>query len=184
MALHRLTGLALVGALALGVSACGDDSPAPSPRTSSAAASPTPTATGPAAPVLPDLAARNDGVGAKAFVKFYFAALTYAMKTGDVELAASASGPKCAACRKMLDNIRSAYSDGGRITGGGWIVRRMQDVDDRTDGKHIFVFVVQEPQKYLDAGGGAVDHLERKKYAMELLVVWHAGWTIREVALL
>ena len=184
MALHRLTALALAGALALGVSGCGDDSPAPAPSTSSAAASPTPSATGPAAPVLPDLAARHDAVGAKAFVKFYFAALTYAMKTGETKLAANASAEGCSACNKMLGNIRSAYSQGGRISGDGWVVRRMQDVDDRPDGAHIYVLVVQEAQKYLGSDGRVVDNLQRKKYPMELLVVWRGGWTIREVALL
>lgn len=184
MALHRLTALAVVGALALGVTACGDDSPSPSPSTSSAAASPTPTSSGSAAPVLPDLAARNDAVGAKAFVKFYFSALTYAMQTGEMDLAAGASAKRCTACNKMLANIRSAYAEGGRITGNGWIVRRMQDVDDRPDGAHIYVLVVQEPQKYLDAKGRLVDNLERQKYPMELLVVWREGWIIREVALL
>lgn len=184
MALHRLTALALAGVLALGVSACGDDTPPPKtpPGTTPASASPSPT--GPVAPVLPELAKREDAVGAKAFVKHWFRAVTYAMQTGDTEAVGDVSSPDCTTCTEMQKNITTAYADGGSMAGKGWRISRLQDVNDRPDGAHVFVFVIQAPQKYLDAAGAVIDRLPEKKYAMEVLAQWDEGWTMREVALL
>lgn len=182
MALHRLTALALTGALALGVSACGEDSPSPAPRTSSAASSPTPTA--PAAPVLSDLATRHDDVGAKAFVKFYFAALTYAMKTGDTEPVSSISTDDCNTCSKLIGTIEATYAEKGSLSGNGWTVLALRTVDDRPDGAHVYGFVRQSSQMQRDSTGSVVAHTPDKKFGIEVLAVWESGWRIREVALL
>lgn len=184
MALQRLTALALVGALALGVSACGDDSPSPAPSTSSAAASPTPSATGPAAPVLPELAARNDAVGAKAFVKYYFEALTHAMKTGETQLVADISDRACKTCSKLIKSVHTAYEGGGMLVGDGWSIDGVRTVDDRPDGEHVYGFVTQAPQAYVDKSGNVVKRYDGKKFGVETLVRWRDGWVMREAVLL
>lgn len=184
MALHRLTALALMGALALGASGCGDDSPSPSPRTSSTAASPTPSSTGPAAPVLPDLATRKDEVGAKAFVRFYFAALSYAMKTGDTRGVADISHTACKTCSELMESIRTAYDGGGTLAGKGWSVDGVRSVGDRPDGEHVYGFVTQAPQNYLDKSGRVVKRYDGKKFGVETLVQWKGHWVMREAVVL
>lgn len=185
MALHRLTALALVGSLALGASGCGDDSPSPAPSTSSAAASPTPTATatGPAAPVLPELASRKDAVGAKAFVKFYFAALTHAMKTGDTELMDKFAAKDCETCVGIAKKIRRIYDAGGRNDGGGWQIGRLQYMNDSTDAlHHMIVSVTQPPQRLIDQTGKVRQQDPRTDF---LFNVWASqgtnGWRLREI---
>ena len=160
MALHRLTALAVVGALALGVSSCGDDSPSPAPSTSSAAASPTPTATGPAAPVLPDLATRHDAVGAKAFVKYWFDAANFAIATGDVAPVHAVSTDDCGSCRSLIGSVKRVYAAGGRIEGGRLEVDRLEH-DGRVPAP-TFRFALrlrQQPKREI-AKTGTVAHEE------------------------
>lgn len=183
MALHRLTALALVGALVLGASGCGDDSPSPSPRTSSAAASPTPTSTGPAAPVLPDLATRKDEVGAKAFVKYWFAAVTYAMQTGDADLIETVSTQDCKTCVGLARQIRHLRDEGGYIEGGGWTVGGINPGTERADASRVYrLFVEQAKQSLFDESGGRVSHTARTGFAADAVVVWNDGWKMRELA--
>lgn len=186
MALHRLTALALSGALALGVTACGHDSPPQTaPRTTPATASPSPTgpATEPAAPVLPDLAARKDAVGAKAFTRFYFAALTYAMKTGDTGLMDQYAAEDCETCAGIATKIRRIYDAGGRNDGGGWPISRMQYMNDSTDAlHHMIVSVTQPPQRLIDETGKVRQRDPRTEF---LFNVWASqgttGWRLREI---
>lgn len=183
MALQRLTALALVGALALGVSACGDDSPSPAPSTSSAAASPTPSATGPAAPVLPELAARNDAVGAKAFVKHWFAAVTHAMQTGDADLIEEFSTRDCKTCAALTRKIRHLQDEGGYIEGGGWTVGGINEGTERADASRVYrLFVEQAKQSLFDETGDRVADTPRTGFTADVVVVWHDGWKLRELA--
>lgn len=185
MALHRLTALALTGALALGVSACGDDSPSPAPSTSSAAASPTPSksASGPAAPVLPDLAKRHDEVGAKAFVKYWFAAVTYAMQTGDADALVEVSTTDCKTCAGLAKRIRTLEAEGGHIEGGGWTVGGMNEGVERADESRIYrIFVQQAKQTLFDEVGDQASVTPRTGFAADALVVWRGAWKMRELA--
>lgn len=187
MALHRLTALALTGVIALGASACGDDTPpetAPSTSTSSAAASPSPTTTGPVAPVLPELAKRQDAVGAKAFVKYWFAALTYAMQTGDTTEVERVSASNCETCKQLIKSVHDAYGGGGTLSGTGWTVDGLRSIDDRGDGEHVFGFVKQSPQRYLDKSGAVVKRYKGRKFGVETLITWDTHWVMREAVVL
>ena len=179
MALRRLTALALAGVLALGASGCGDDSPTPTPGTSSAAASPTPS--GPVAPVLPDLASRNDAVGAKAFVKYWFATLTYAMHTGHTDLVAASSAKECATCSGIASGIADIYGSGGQIEGGNWVP--ISFVSDPSAPKPLLRWLVQVRQARhevvgAEAGNGPV---AKRVFSMRVSVVWRSNrWLLQE----
>jgi hypothetical protein len=182
MALHRLTALALAGALALGVSACGGETPPETaPSTTPATASPSPTATGPAAPVLPELAKREDAVGAKAFVKFYFAAVTYAMKTGDTESLMAVSAKECNTCGNLIQRIDQIYETGGRVEGGRWAA--IAFVEDPGAPKPLLRWLVQVKQakhRILGAKSGNGPVAE-KFFALRVSVVWRdERWMLQE----
>ncbi|HSX67267.1 DUF6318 family protein [Nocardioides sp.] len=177
MALQRLTTLALVGALALGVSACGDDSPSPAPSTSSAAASPTPSATGPAAPVLPELAARNDAVGAKAFLRYWVSSVSYAMKTGDTTGLLRASTKECKSCAKIASEIDSIYAGGGHLEGGGWrIVAIEPDPRLKPPLYRLAVRLVQASQRVVDGSGAVTSRRAQEEALFFAGVRWEAGF--------
>lgn len=177
MALHRLTALALAGALALGAAGCGDDSPAPAPSTSSAAASPTPSTTGPAAPVLPDVAARNDAVGAKAFVKYWFEAVSFAMHTGDTRLFMAVSAKDCKTCTNLNAKILSMYRSRQRLVGGGWrVVGVEQDPKSKAPFWRFAVKVSQLPQKVVDRRGKVVSRDPQDQALFYAGVQWRDGF--------
>lgn len=183
MALQRLIALALTAALALGVSACGDDSPSPAPRTSSAAASPTPSASGPAAPVLPNAATRNDAVGAKAFVKYWFEAMTYAMHTGHTEPFVAVSAAECSTCAGVARGIKDVYEGGGRIEGGNWVP--LAFVDDPSAPKPLVRWLVQVSQAQHTIIGAKTGNgpVAKRQFAMRISVVWRDGhWVLQEAA--
>lgn len=184
MALHRLTALALVGALALGASGCGDDSPAPSPRTSSAAASPTPTpSAGSAAPVLPDLATRKDEVGAKAFVKYWFAAVTYAMQTGDTQPFIAVSAKECTTCSNLKRRLEEIYGAGGSTKESRWELASGLAPDPSADWPfRRFLVQVRQPKHVLRTKNGH-QQVPTKVFPMRVTVVWRqGGWQFQEGA--
>jgi hypothetical protein len=136
----RSAAAAAVVAAALLLAGCAGGAPAdpgtvPSTPTGSATASPsatpTPTpsavykpadASGPAqnvpVPVLPEVAKTETKEGAEAFAKYWFSVLSYAYETGDTEHLSALSGPDCVFCNGLVDNIKTAWSDGKWISGG------------------------------------------------------------------
>lgn len=146
MAVRRITAAAAVAAvLCAGVAGCGGDASSADPTptvTASASASPSPT--GPAAPVLPELAKRNDAVGAKAFLRYWFAAVTYAMKTGDTEPFMAVSAKECKTCDGLATHIEGLEQDGLALIGGGWQVLGVEH-DPKTEAPY-FRFAVKVRQ--------------------------------------
>lgn len=79
--------------------------------------------TGASAPALPEAARAHTRDGGIEFVKYWFAALTYAARTGDTATLAEATSPDCENCQATMSTIRSAYDAGGRTLGGEYLVR-------------------------------------------------------------
>ncbi|WJH25293.1 DUF6318 family protein [Pseudarthrobacter defluvii] len=132
---------ALVVGLALALSGCNPgDSPGPggtsSPvaaetPTASATVTPTPTpsavykpadASGPAqnvpVPVLPEVAKTETKEGLEAFTRYWYAALSYAYETGDINALDSVSGSTCASCKKVKQEVIDWHSSGRWLEGG------------------------------------------------------------------
>lgn len=131
--------VALVVGAALVLAGCAGGSPSPgaSPdatqSSASVAATPTvtPTATlaykpasalGPAQnvplPVLPAVAKTETKEGLEAFTRYWFAVLSYAYETGDVEPLKAVSGPQCAFCNGLVKNVSNAWTADKWISGG------------------------------------------------------------------
>ncbi|MFJ6077228.1 DUF6318 family protein [Pseudarthrobacter sp. NPDC092419] len=214
MASHVISKPAFLGriavvagaALLLGGCAGAAPEPAASPDTTqsgttSVSVSPTATATampaykpasakGPAQnvplPVLPAVAKTETKEGLEAFTKYWFAVLSYAYETGDVELLKGVSGPDCAFCNGLVKNVSNAWKDDKWISGGRvktpavtgralenepWqaTVQVMQDEISihNPDGT-----LTQDPTKAINVGSQVVATFGRD------------GWTVTELGLI
>ncbi len=97
----------------LGLPGCGTDPPTPPPLTPSPSATPS----APTAPELPPEAQGSSRKAAKAFVEYYVAVMSYAVRTGDTSLLQRASSSKCESCSTMLESIKETYRQGGSVEG-------------------------------------------------------------------
>lgn len=154
---HRhLYAAALVAALTLGVSGCGDD-PKPRfadptsdpPRSSTAAAvtdSPTSTAT-----------AQPKPESAKAFIR-RFGDLERDMQNSGDSQAYRAVSAGCEGCDNLADLVDRYYSAGGSISWEGWKVRTFRRYDVRS-GAYLLV-VNSAPTVYTEAANEPEQRLQ------------------------
>jgi hypothetical protein len=176
---HRLV---ITAALLLALAGCSDDSPAPKASASTTPTTAAPSATGLTAPVLPEAAKENTAVGAKAFVRYWFEATTYAMKTGDTGPLAEASSPECATCTNLVTGLEKIYSAGNRNVGGGWIVDEIAPDPRQEKPARRFQVVVNQPAQHLvDSDGTVTDRDPKARYVFALTARWSDGWRIDEV---
>jgi len=88
------------------------------------------------APPLTTDARAATQAGAAAFVRYWFATITYAAASGDTGPFQAASGPGCQACTAVVQAIRSGWQDGRQMRGGAYTIR-----DVSADG----FFTVEHP---------------------------------------
>ena len=100
----------------LGLPGCGTDPPTPPPLTPSPSATPS----APTAPELPPEAQGSSRKAAKAFVEYYFSALSYAANTGDTSLVTGVSNSTCESCKSVVSAVDEIYAEGGRAQGDGY----------------------------------------------------------------
>ncbi len=123
-------------ALALSLAGCGAENPKPAPApTKSASASSSPS--GEVAPTLPPEARGTDEAAAKAFVRHYFALLSYAARTGKVTQLKAAASSKCRSCSRVTSKIVQIYNAGGRLTGHGYELRGSPVRQGKSSGDEV-----------------------------------------------
>lgn len=160
MGAHRTAAvLAASALLALGTAACTSNSsagPAPSASTSptqQASQSPSPTSTDPSPPVLPAAAKGTGPKAAKAFVRYYFRSVSYAIHTGDTDAMEHLSTARCHSCRAIARDISKVYETGGHVDGGGWFVTATTLLQ-KTDGRYQLIAGLRlRPETVIDAKG-------------------------------
>lgn len=169
-----LTSATLTLALALPLAGCGDDpapSPTPSASTSPATASPSPT--GPVAPVLPAAAKANTEAGAKAFVRYWFEAVTYAMQTGDTGPIDAVAHESCGACSNVHDSVDRIYLAKQRVAGGGWNPTEITlDPQSKAPSYRFAVRVEQPAQQLIDENGKTVDQTKATVFVFRTGATW------------
>ncbi|MGO4455523.1 DUF6318 family protein [Arthrobacter sp. RAF14] len=69
-------------------------------------------------PVMPEAAKKETPEGAKAFVGYWVAMLSYAYETGDVKTLDTLGAPGCRLCHSQPTNIASEWSNGAWTEGG------------------------------------------------------------------
>lgn len=179
----RRFSLATVMAAVLVLSSCGADKPSADPTPSPTSAAPSPSATGPVAPVLPEAAKVNDDAGAKAFVEYWFAAVTYAMQTGDTDVMDRHSGDDCEACEGVSRSVRKIYKAGKENRGGGWAIERLEEQAASTEKLRLFLALVNQPaQALVNSDGSTLNADPAQKFAFEVWASFgESGWLLREL---
>jgi hypothetical protein len=167
---HRL---AIAAALLLALTGCSDDSPGPKASASTTPASASPSPTGPVAPVLPEAAKANTTVGAKAFVRYWFEAVTYAMKTGDTGPIDAVAHKTCGACRKLHKSIDAIYSVGQHTEGGGWNATEISlDPRSKKPSYRFDVKVAQPPQMLVSKTGETLAERGAEQFVFRTGATW------------
>ena len=187
--------LALVAVLAIGVSALfavralstGPDEgrSTAANRTSDTAPGGAASVPGSAAPTLPTAATAHTFDGGGEFVRYWFAALTYAQQTGDTADLAKATSADCEACQTALRTITSAYRDGRSLRGGAYLVRRISTNALWTLDRPIYEATFdRSPRLTVDRSGQERADLSRLTIAVCVLVLeWNGDrWRVLELA--
>ncbi|EMY32576.1 lipoprotein, partial [Arthrobacter crystallopoietes BAB-32] len=175
-----------LAAAALGLTACGGDaqggqaSPAASPAASTQVqtATPMPTATpsykpasadGPAEnvplPKMPEKAKEESKEGLEEFVKYWYATLSYAYETGDMEPLKQISGKGCKGCLRVEQTISEWHTDGKWIVGGelsvvGSVIERFEA---SADGTYQVLTQVDQQKLGFYSSTGSLEHEVKKE---------------------
>lgn len=170
-----LTIATLTLALALPLAGCGDDpAPAPAPSASTTPATASPSPTGPVAPEIPAAAKANSEAGAEAFVRYWFAAVTYGMKTGDTEPIDAVAHESCGACRNLRSSVDKIYSADQHVQGGGWHPTEITlDPQSKSPNYRFAVRVEQPAQQLVDSAGKTVTKTKATVFVFRTGATWH-----------
>ncbi|MDQ0708383.1 hypothetical protein QFZ52_001035 [Arthrobacter woluwensis] len=126
-------------------------------------------------PVMPEAAKKETPDGAKAFVGYWVAMLSYAYETGDVTTLKKLSASACNGCQASIASIEHAYSNGGWLEGGK--VRLAVSEVRSTAGFDHAIIVTQEVQDKTAAHdrSGKVTRYQASNSSYAYVVQWGSG---------
>ena len=153
---------------------------APSPSRSVASSTPSPMA-----PTMPAEARGTSAESAKAFVRYYFDQINYAMRTGDTESLDGLSTQNCVSCRAIARNVRQTYETGARIESEGWRLTVISLVPEQPREHPILdLGVVQAPEVIVLPSGDPGKKYSGGKQPMTAHLVWrHNHWIVERLDL-
>jgi len=111
-------------------------------------------------------------------VRYWFEALNYAVRTGEVTGLEQVSDRKCVECQRALLSIRDNYAEGGSLRGGSYTVRSVVPTG-LTTGDQLTLDVVfdRSPRSSLGADGDAQDSLAGASFVVTRALL---EWTGKE----
>ncbi|SDP30159.1 hypothetical protein SAMN04487914_107144 [Arthrobacter sp. ok909] len=77
-------------------------------------------------PVLPEAAKAETKEGLEAFARYWYATLSYAYETGDIEPLELVSSSKCVSCGRVKEVVQGWHSEGRWLAGGKMVVEGVQ----------------------------------------------------------
>lgn len=171
--------------LVFGLAGCAQDQNPPTTIGKRQAAQQPPPASALPRPTALPITHERSRSGAQEFAKYWFAALNYAVGTGDIGLVRTASDPGCTACVDAVTNVRTAYSDGGRIQGGTYTVRSVTSEEFGLDDRPVLaLFVDRSARSGIGPDGAVRDSVPAAGFiSCELTVEWTGdGWRAATLA--
>ncbi|WP_232481622.1 DUF6318 family protein [Arthrobacter sp. YN] len=95
---------------------------------------------------MPELAKENSKAGLEAFIRYWYAQLSYSYETGSTEQLASLSRPSCALCNSLRKGIETGWEDGRWISGAAIRSATVEaSFDPSMPTQVAAVQVIQEP---------------------------------------
>lgn len=152
-AARRLATVVTLAVVTL-VGGCSDE---PEPRF----AEPTPSESG--SPASPTEAATQ-----REIVESFFTAVSTSISTGDPEPWLSMTTGDCSNCETLAENLRSAYTDGGSIEGGGWTLLEAEYLRSDQDGNVWSATVKTQQEQWVDAEGNEVKTVRPENFNFEV----------------
>jgi hypothetical protein len=117
---------------------------------------------------------QNTPAGAKAFVRYWFEAANFAIRTGDTEVVEAIASAGCGSCQELIRSVHGAYADGGRIKNGRLLIKQLKvDPGVRPPVYRFAVELRQEPKTEVDAAGRTV----RRETGASAVFITAARWT-------
>ncbi|MCW3768715.1 DUF6318 family protein [Paenarthrobacter ureafaciens] len=105
-------------------------------------------------PVMPDLAKENSREGLEAFVRYWYAQLSYVDETGDMSGWLPLFTPDCRLCMALQESGNDGYRNNRWLEGGRITVPSVEVFWVRAPGPQVAtVQVIQEEIKYYNADG-------------------------------
>ncbi|HLT09726.1 MAG TPA: DUF6318 family protein [Micromonosporaceae bacterium] len=154
------------------------------PATGASSAALEPIAAPSAPPSLAASATPESLEGATAFVYHWFAALNYAVSTGDVTAFQAASSPQCRACADAGTVIRDGYRDRASLRGGTYTVRTVS-ADDfwSLEAPTLRIVFDRSPRSAIGPDGSLVEVVPGGSFLTCQVVLERAdgAWRVREV---
>ncbi|MFI5959895.1 DUF6318 family protein [Cryptosporangium sp. NPDC051539] len=129
-------------------------------------------------------AKQRDRDGAAAFTEYWFATLSYAIQTGNVDQLQKASSDACSACRQAIGVIQDNYNDGGSLQGGLYTIRDANTYEDfAQDVMSVAVSYDRSPRQGSSPLGVPRGRLDGKSFAdCDVRVQWTStGWKVRGI---
>jgi hypothetical protein len=149
------------------------------------ASDPTSVAARASAPALPPTAASPSQEAGAEFVRYWFAALTHGVQTGDITGLNDATSPDCQECQRAIGTIEETYRGGGALRGGAYVVRNVSTTSLWSADRPVYDATVDRSARTeVDAGGEAGASLPALSFANCVVVLeWTDGgrWRVREV---
>lgn len=152
---RSLVVVATVGLIGFGSAGCTSDADPPEPAPLPTA-SPSPTLSSSAtAPTLPPEAEGTSAKAAKAFARFWIAAMNHAATTGETSPAKAIAASTCDSCTAMTDKIDKVYEAGGSFEGDGWTVRNLRYEPFQPERRPILTVGISVARQKLTEAAGA-----------------------------
>ena len=137
-------------------------------------------------PVMPELAKENSREGLEAFIRYWYAQLSYGYETGEVSGFASLSGPNCALCSSLRQGILDAWADGRWVSGGTLKSATIEtNFDGASNSQVATVQVLQKTTEIRDPDGSLFQDptLETNSASRATIEYSHGGWIMADLGL-
>jgi len=131
-------------------------------------------------PVMPEAAKQKTTEGAKAFVGYWVAMLSYAYETGDVKGVSGLGAPGCRLCESQPRHIAEQWTNGAWIEGGKLRAPRFEVKASPYPGRvGLVAQVIQEATKVHAADGRITGSGGSTTSAVAMTLDFGpSGWTI------
>lgn len=152
-------------------------SPTPTPTPSYKPADASGRAQNVPVPVLPEAAKAESKEGLEAFARYWYATLSYAYETGDIQPLESVSSPSCVSCGRVKEVVQGWHSEGRWLVGGKMVVEGVQTnfVQTRPAEYQVLIQVYQDALSYYRADKTLDEKTDQGPASGDIMIASYGG---------